>query len=207
MCGNGIRCLAKYVYDQGLASEERIVVETLAGEKELRLFIQDGIVEKVKVDMGCPNFKRSAVPMVGEEKEVINEPLHIEESVLQVTALSMGNPHCVIFVEKASDVAVSKVGPLIESLSDFPLKTNVEFVEVVGPAEINLRVWERGVGETLACGTGACAAVAAGVMNRLTGKKVKVHLPGGDLEIEWASNCHLLMTGQAEEVFKGTIYL
>lgn len=198
MCGNGIRCLAKYVYDHGLTSKENLVVETLAGNKELFLSVQDGKVENVKVDMGSPVFSRTAVPM---------QPLQVEQTMFQVTCLSMGNPHCVIFVEDTSNTAVAKIGSLVERLPVFPQRTNVEFVQVITRNEINLRVWERGVGETLACGTGACAAVVASVRNRLTQRGVIVHLPGGDFKVEWADDDHIYLVGPVEEIFRGTIYL
>lgn len=207
MCGNGIRCLTKYVYDHGLTSKENLVVETLAGNKELFLSVQDGKVENVKVDMGSPVFVRTAIPMLGGEGEAIGEPLRIEQTMLQVTCLSMGNPHCVIFVKDTSNTSVTKIGSLVECLPIFPQRTNVGFAQVITRKEIDLRVWERGVGETLACGTGACAAVAASVRNRLTQRKVIVHLPGGDFKVEWADNDHMYLMGPAEEVFSGSISL
>jgi len=207
MCGNGIRCLAKYVYEYGLTSNEKIFVETLAGDKELLLFIEEGKVKKVKVDLGRPVFDRLAIPMLGGEGEVIDQPFKIGQMVLRTTCLSLGNPHCVIFVEDTSRAPVQKVGPIIEHSPLFPERTNVEFVQVLKRSEINLRVWERGVGETLACGTGACAAVVAGVRNGLTKRKAIVHLPGGDLEVEWANQEEVYLTGPAEEVFQGSICL
>lgn len=207
MCGNGIKCLAKYVYDRSLTPKSDLLIETAAGDREISLIKESEVVVDIRVDMGSPRFSRKEIPMLGDvvEAEVINQPLTIKETTLQVTCLSVGNPHCVIFVEDTESVAVRKVGPIIEKLPVFPEKINVEFVQVLGPREIRVRVWERGVGETLACGTGACASVVASFRNNLTARKATVHLKGGDLKVEWSENNHIYLTGPAEEVFRGVV--
>lgn len=207
MCGNGIKCLAKYVYDHSLTPKSDLLIETAAGDREISLIKESEVVVDIRVDMGSPRFSRKEIPMLGDvvEAEVINQPLTIKETTLQVTCLSVGNPHCVIFVEDTESVAVRKVGPIIEKLPVFPEKINVEFVQVLGPREIRVRVWERGVGETLACGTGACASVVASFRNNLTARKATVHLKGGDLKVEWSENNHIYLTGPAEEVFRGVV--
>ena len=206
MCGNGIRCLGKYVYDHSLTPKSDLLIETGAGDREVSLIREGEVVVEVRVDMGSPRFKRQEIPMVGDQDgEVINQALDIKETTLQITCLSIGNPHCVIFVENTEHVGVGKVGPIIERLPVFPERTNVEFVQLVGPRELKVRVWERGVGETLACGTGACASVVASVRNNFSGRKVTVRLRGGDLKVEWSENNHVYLTGPAEEVFRGVI--
>ncbi len=205
ICGNGIRCMSKYIYDFSLSPHSDLLIETAAGIKEVSLLKEGNVVVGVKADLGIPEFDRMQIPMLGGKGEVINEPLNIKETKLQVTCLSIGNPHCIIFVEDTGNVAVNKVGPIIENLPVFPRKINVEFVQILGPREIKVRVWERGAGETLACGTGASAAVIAAFRNKLTGRKVMVHLQGGDLEVEWSENNHIYLTGPAEKVFTGTI--
>jgi len=204
MCGNGIRCFAKYVYEHGLHPETQLKVETLAGIKNLKLQTRAGKVESVRVDMGTPRLRRSEIPMRGDDSEqVLNEPLKVEGQRFDITAVSMGNPHVVIFVDNIDHFPVSRFGPLIENHRAFPERTNVQFVQVCSPTEIILRTWERGAGETLACGTGACAAVVASVLNNKTTRNVLVHLPGGDLRVEWMGDQRVMMTGPAEEVFEG----
>lgn len=206
MCGNGIRCLGKYVYDHSLISKSDLLIETAAGDREISLVKEGEVVVEVRVDMGSPRFTRKEIPMLGDENsEAVNQSLDIRETTLQVTSLSMGNPHCVVFVEDTESVGVTKLGPVIEKLPVFPQRTNVEFVQILGPRELKVRVWERGVGETLACGTGACASVVASVRNNLSGRKVTVHLRGGDLKVEWSENNHVYLTGPCEEVFRGVI--
>jgi diaminopimelate epimerase len=202
MCGNGIRCLAKFCYDNGIARKNEIGVETLAGMKKVWLSVENDIVKAVKVDMGVPLWIRNQIPMLGEGI-CINNDLQVDEENYKVTCLSMGNPHCVIFVENVDECPVEYLGALIESNVAFPKRTNVEFVQVLGKDELKVRVWERGCGETLACGTGACAAAVAA--NRLgeVGDKVKVHLAGGDLQIDVKE--HVFMTGPAEKVFEGKL--
>ncbi len=206
MCGNGVRVFAKYVYDRKMHDDVVMTVETLAGIKTLKLNTVSGKVQTVRVDMGEPKLLRFEIPMRGKANtKVIAEPLRVGGKKIEVTCVSMGNPHCVTFVDGVDHYPVEKMGPLIENHPSFPARTNVEFVEVLSPQEIKVRTWERGVGETLACGTGSCAAVVAGYLNEKTSRKVTVHLRGGDLFIEWAGNNRLFMTGPAEEVFEGSI--
>lgn len=209
MCGNGIRCFAKYVYDHGLTKEKSLEIETGAGIVRPKLFVRNKRVERVRVDMGEPRIKRGEIPMkvkgraAGER--VVEEPLNAAGEKHLVTCVSMGNPHCVLFVKRVDDFPVGKLGPAIENHPYFPRRTNVEFVEVLGPHETRMRVWERGAGETLACGTGACASVVAGNLTGKTGREVTVHLRGGDLQIEWTGDNHVHLTGPAEEVFEGEV--
>ncbi|MDH7569104.1 MAG: diaminopimelate epimerase [Armatimonadota bacterium] len=205
MCGNGIRCFAKYVFDYGLTYEHQIDVETLAGIISPKMTVKEKKVQLVRVDMGEPRLARNEIPMKGGDgqSQVVAEEILMEGEKFEVTCVSMGNPHCVIFVDQVEHFPVSKVGPRIENHHLFPRRTNVEFVQVLRKDELQMRVWERGAGETLACGTGACAAAVAGALNGRSGRKVTVHLPGGDLEIEWADDNHVYMTGPATEVFSG----
>jgi diaminopimelate epimerase len=208
MCGNGIRCFAKYLWDRDLTNGEiSVPVETGAGL--LQLHIQagaDGKADSVRVDMGVPVLEPALVPTtLGHgATSAVNVPLEIDGQTVYVTTVSMGNPHAVIFVDRVKDYPIEVVGPKVESHPSFPRRTNTEFIEVLSEREINFRVWERGAGETLACGTGACAAVVACVLNGKTGRSVLVHLPGGNLEIEWSEvDNHVYMTGPAAEVFEG----
>ena len=204
MCGNGIRCLAKYVYDNVMAAKDEIKVETLAGIKILKLFIRHGKVHKVRVNMGKPSLMRPQIPMKGPKGKVISEPLEAGGNQYLITCVSMGNPHTVIYVENVSRFPVEKVGPVIENLPLFPKRTNVEFVQVLSAQEVKMRTWERGAGETLACGTGACAVCVAGVLNKKTARSITAHLSGGDLELEWRqSDASVYMTGPAATVFTG----
>ena len=203
MCGNGVRCVAKYAYDHGLVRKKRITVETKAGVLTLLNTIRGGKVKAVRVNMGQPRLERREVPMRGKNGKVVEEPLVVEGSEFKVTALSMGNPHCVVFVDDVKTYPVTVVGPTIELHKSFPERTNVEFVEVLSPDEVSVRTWERGAGETLACGTGASAVCVAGALTGRTGRSVSAHLLGGTLEIEWAREGHVYMTGPAEEVFTG----
>ena len=204
MCGNGIRCVAKYVYERDLARRERLSVETLAGVLELDLFVIEGEVHRVRVKMGKPRLQRAQIPMRGDPGEVINEPLLIDGTAFEVTALSMGNPHCVVFVEDVSSFDVAGWGPLFERHDAFPEGVNTEFIQVHNRETFSMRVWERGSGETLACGTGASAAAVACHLTGRTGRRVTGHLLGGPLELEWqASDSQVLMTGPAVEVFNG----
>jgi len=206
MCGNGIRCFAKYVYDKGLTTKEDLTVETLAGIIKPKLILENGQVKLVRVDMGEPRLLREEIPAQGEPgSKIINDTLTVRDENFQITCVSMGNPHCIIFTNDADNL-VNKYGPLVENHSFFPRKTNVEFVEVLNNREVKMRVWERGAGITLACGTGACATTVACVLNTKTDRKVMVHLLGGDLEIEWsAENNRIYMTGPAEIVFDGKL--
>lgn len=206
MCGNGIRCVAKYAYDHGIVSKQEITAETGAGILTLQLFTNGNKVEKVRVNMGTPRLSRAEIPMTGDGSlQVVNEPLNILHSTFHITCVSMGNPHCVIFVDDVAGFPVEKYGPLIENHEMFPRRTNVEFIQVISRTEVRQRTWERGAGETLACGTGASAVSVAGVLNGLTERKILNHLSGGDLELEWRENGPVFMTGPAVEVFTGEI--
>ena len=204
MCGNGIRCVAKYVYDHKMTDKTEISVETKAGIKYLDLTVEDEKVTKVKVDMGEPILEPKKIPVRSEKKRVVNEPIAVAEKTWNMTCVSMGNPHAVVFVEDTGSLEIEKYGPLFENHELFPNRTNTEFVQVLNRNEINMRVWERGSGETLACGTGTCASVVACILNGYTDEKVLVHLLGGDLEIEYEKTTnHVFMTGPAETVFEG----
>ena len=204
MCGNGIRCVAKYVYDRGIARRTALTVETLAGVMALDLFVADGVVDRVRVNMGEPRLQRAQIPMRGAPGEVINEPLHVNGATFEVTAVSMGNPHCVVFVEDVDGFDVAHWGPLFEHHDAFPERVNTEFIQVHDRESFSMRVWERGSGETLACGTGASAAAVACHLTGRTDRRVTGHLLGGPLELEWqASDNQVLMTGPAVEVFSG----
>jgi len=209
MCGNGVRCVAKYVYEHGIARRDVLRIETGRGVLELVPEVVDGRVRRVRVDMGEPILGPGEIPttLPGNPttpgSHVVDVDLPIDGRTLRVSCLSMGNPHCVTFVDRLTDDWVLGVGPKIERDSHFPNRVNAEFVEVVSPAEVRVRVWERGSGETLACGTGACAVCVAGVLAERTARKILAHLPGGDLELHWSDNNHVYMTGPAEEVFTG----
>jgi diaminopimelate epimerase len=203
MCGNGIRCFAKYCYENGIAPKSELTVETLAGVKRAWLTVENGVVTTVRVDMGAPVLERSRIPMLGEGT-CINEDLQVNGESYKVTCLSVGNPHCVIFVDGVDDFPMERVGSKIENHSLFPKRTNVEFAQVLSENEVKVRVWERGCGETLACGTGACATVVAGNLLKKLGSKVRVHLLGGDLEVEYADR--LFLSGPAVKVFEGTMF-
>ncbi|MBC8015431.1 MAG: diaminopimelate epimerase [Sporomusaceae bacterium] len=203
MCGNATRCIARYVYEYGLTNKEKITLETKAGIIKPELIFIDGILSTIRVDMGEPRLKRSEIPMVGNDEKVINELLTVENSDYYITCVSMGNPHCILFVDDISDVDLSVIGPKIETNSAFPSKTNVEFVQVMNKQKVRMRVWERGAGTTMACGTGACATVVAAVLNGKTDRHVAVELDGGELLIEWGLDNHIYMSGPATEVFRG----
>ena len=207
MCGNGIRCVAKYAFDHGLVTNREITAETGAGILTLQLFTDSrDKVERVRVNMGAPRLSRAEIPMLGNgSSPVMAEPLNILHTSFKITCLSMGNPHCVIFMDDVESFQVEKYGPLIENHEIFPRRTNVEFVRIISTSEVRQRTWERGAGETLACGTGASAVCVAGILNGLTEKKILNHLSGGDLELEWAEDGNVYMTGPAVEVFSGEI--
>jgi diaminopimelate epimerase len=205
-CGNGLRCVSKYVYDHGLTKQTTFTVETLGGIVTPVVTLGDGgKVAQVTIDMGEPRLTRELIPMTGEPGEqVIGQPLTIDGHTFTVTAVSMGNPHAVLFLDEVRDEDVVTFGPKIESHDWFPERTNVEFIQVLNRRELLFRVWERGSGVTLACGTGACAAAVAACLNGKTDREVTVHLAGGDLFIEWReSDNHVYMTGPATEVFHG----
>jgi len=212
MCGNGIRCFAKYAYENKLVSKNKFTVETLAGIITPELIFQDlkdKKVLRVKVDMGTPKLRRREIPMTGEDTPtVVDETLEINsEQTFKVTCVSMGNPHCIVFVDDVQSTPVEKIGPKIENHPLFPEKTNAEFIQIINNKELNFRVWERGVGETLACGTGACAALVASVLNKKSEHQAIIHLTGGDLDIEWIENGSVYMTGPAELVFRGEMII
>lgn len=204
MCGNGLRCFAKYVSEEGYARATGFTVETGAGILRPEVMVVQGRVVEVRVDMGEPRLQREEIPMAGSPGErVVEQPLRLDGLELRVTAVSMGNPHCLIFVDDLREVDLLRLGPLVENHPVFPRRTNVEFLQVHGRDELSLRVWERGSGATMACGTGACAAVVAGVLTGRTAREATVHLPGGDLKIEWAGDNRVYMTGPAVTVFRG----
>ncbi len=203
MCGNGIRCFAKYCYENRIARKSELLVETLAGNKRTWLTVENGLVQSVMVDMGVPVLERNKIPLLGQGT-FINQDLQVNGETYKATCLSVGNPHCVIFVDAVDDFPVPQVGSKIEHHPLFPKRTNVEFAQVLSEKEVKARVWERGCGETLACGTGACAAVVAGNLLKKLSGKVRVHLLGGDLEVEYAER--LLLNGAAEKVFEGTLF-
>ena len=214
MCGNGIRCFAKYVVDHGLvpAGQDSLKVETLAGLRAIDVTRSyDGTMYLATVDMGEPELRPAAIPTEmrcgGDDDMVISCPLETDLGTFDVTPISMGNPHCVLWVDDVDDVPVFELGSVIEEHPMFPAKTNVEFAQIVAENVIRLRVWERGCGETLACGTGACAAAVVASLTLRAGRETTVELPGGDLEIRWAENDHVFMTGPAEEVFSGTVVI
>jgi diaminopimelate epimerase len=207
MCGNGIRCVAKYAYDHGLARTLSMKVETGNGVLSLQLLAgADGLIERVCVNMGDPGLTRGALPMTGSAGETaVNVPLTIAGRRFEITCVSMGNPHCVIYVDDVENFPVREIGSQVEIHDWFPQRTNVEFVQVLGPGEVIQRTWERGAGETLACGTGASAVTVAGVLTGRTQRKIVNHLRGGDLELEWLESGPVMMTGPAVEVFNGEL--
>ncbi|NLJ30925.1 MAG: diaminopimelate epimerase [Clostridiales bacterium] len=206
MCGNGIRCVGKYVYERGIAKKETLSVDTMSGVKTLRLQVENGRVKSVTVDMGAPEFSPDRIPVSLPGDMAVSREVQLDGGEYRVTCVSMGNPHCVLFVDDVPSAAVESVGPKFEHHPIFPNRANIEFVHVSGPKEIEMRVWERGSGETLACGTGACASVAACVLNGKTERDVLVHLKGGDLSVRWDEESgHIFMQGPAEFVFDGTV--
>jgi len=208
MCGNGIRAFAKYVYEYGLTDKTSLCIETKAGIIKPTLQVQGGVVSLVRVDMGPPRLTRAEIPMSGEPagEPVIGEELKVGETTFEVTCVSMGNPHCVIFVDDITDELVLGYGAQIEHHPAFPRRTNVEFVQVLGEHEARMRVWERGAGETLACGTGASAATVAAILNGHCTDAVKMHLRGGELGIQWREGGNVFLTGPAAEAFSGTVH-
>ena len=208
MCGNGIRCVAKYVYDYGLTDKTEISVETLAGIKYLRLQVENGKVANVEVNMGAPILEPKEIPVAVEESPVVNVPVEVKGKIYHMTCVSMGNPHAIIFMNNVKDLDIAAIGPYFENHTVFPKRTNTEFVEVLDRNTVNMRVWERGSDETLACGTGACATTVACILNDKTENEVTVHLLGGDLKIRWDREANqVYMTGPATVVFDGEITL
>lgn len=208
MCGNGIRCVGKYVYDYGLTEKDHISVETLAGIKYLDLTVEDGKVKLVKVDMGSPELVPENIPIVADGNRVIDEPINVNGTEYRMTGVSMGNPHAVVYVEDVKGLDIETIGPAFENHERFPNRVNTEFVKVLDRNTVEMRVWERGSGETMACGTGACAVAVACILNGFTEDKVTVKLLGGDLQIEWDKEADkIYMTGPAEVSFDGEINL
>ena len=207
MCGNGIRCFAKFVSDRGYTTKRNITVETMAGIKALELAGPHGTVVQVTVDMGVPGLDRADLPMIGAEGTVIGEAVQVGGDTVALTGVSMGNPHVIFFSEDATDSVIDRIGPKLETHALFPKRINVHAVQIVGRGEIKMLTWERGAGRTLACGTGACACAVASTLNGLTDRRVLAHLPGGDLRIDWADDDHVYMSGAATEVFTGEVNL
>ncbi len=207
MCGNGVRGFGKYVCDHGLTQKRELTVETQAGQIGLQLMVKRGKVAAVRADMGVPRLQRSEIPMRGEpaDGQVIAEPLTVGKYLFPITCVSMGNPHCVVFLPEVANFPVTEVGPLVENHELFPNRTNTEFVRVIDHSHVEMRVWERGSGETMACGTGASATVVAGVLTGRTGRQTQVQLLGGSLDIDWAADDHVMVTGPAAEVFTGVV--
>lgn len=208
MCGNGIRCVAKYMYDYGITDKTSISVETKSGIKYLDLNLKNGKVDTVKVNMGAPILKASEIPVLSEKEQVINEPVMVDGKEWKITCVSMGNPHAVTYIEDVKNLEIEKIGPKFENHEIFPDRVNTEFVHVMNRNTVEMRVWERGSGETYACGTGACAVAVASILNGLTEDEVTVKLLGGDLKIFWdREKNRVYMTGTATKVFDGEIDL
>lgn len=208
MCGNGIRCVGKFVYDKGLTNKENITVETLAGIKKLKFNIKEGKVQTVEVDMGEPVLEAKNIPVISEELPVKNLKIKIDDKEFIFTCVSMGNPHAITIVDDVKNFDIEKYGPILEVDSHFPKRANIEFIELIDKNNIKMRVWERGAGETLACGTGACASVVACNLNDYIESEANVELLGGTLNIKWnKENNHIYMTGTATTVFEGELEL
>lgn len=204
MCGNGIRCVGKYVYDHGMTDKTSITVESFGKVKYLDLTVENGKVVKVKVNMGKPELTAKDVPVVSVHEQVIDEEIIVKGKSYRMTCVSMGNPHAVVFMDDVEHLAIEEIGPYFENHERFPNRTNTEFVQVIDDSHVKMRVWERGTGETLACGTGCCATVVACVLNHLTGAHVTVQVLGGEIEIYWDQKENLVyMTGPAVTVFEG----
>ncbi|AIS33176.1 diaminopimelate epimerase [Methanobacterium formicicum] len=206
MCGNGIRCFGKYVYENDVLKQKQMSVETLGGTKELTLHVENGTVKSIRVDMGTATFKTREVPMASDKEEFIDQELLVEGEPLKLTAVNVGNPHAIVFTDDLEDVALDHMGPLLENHDAFPERTNVHFVGVLSPQEVEMLTWERGAGFTMACGTGATGTVISGYKLGLLNKEVLVHLPGGDLQItvyEKDGNLGAFMEGDAVSVFEG----
>ncbi|MCI6715083.1 MAG: diaminopimelate epimerase [Lachnospiraceae bacterium] len=206
MCGNGIRCVAKFVYDKGLTDKTDISVISCGKIKYLQLSLKDNKVDTVRVNMGAPELIAANVPVLCDKEQAVDEPITVQDTEYKMTCVSMGNPHAVVFMENVTDLEIEKIGPYFESHERFPKRTNTEFVKVIDRNTVQMRVWERGTGETLACGTGCCATVVACILNGLTDDTVTVKLLGGELEITWDREADLVyMTGPATTVFEGEI--
>ncbi|MBQ3903835.1 MAG: diaminopimelate epimerase [Eubacterium sp.] len=210
MCGNGIRCVAKYVYDNKLTDKTSVSIESMGAVKYIEITAENGKAVSARVDMGAPSLKACDIPVISDKEKVIDELVTVDGKPYCMTCVSMGNPHAVVFIEKSpKDFPLEKVGPLFENSPVFPDRTNTEFVKVIDRKNLEMRVWERGSGETLACGTGACATAVAAIVNGLADNEVTVHLLGGDLKISWSGNENesVFMTGPATTVFTGEIEL
>ncbi len=206
MCGNGIRCLGKYVYDYGLTGKETLSIETKSGIRNMHLHIQDGKACGAMVDMGVPRLNAHSIPILSEKDLVINDPIEVQKKNYRMTGISMGNPHAVIFSEEINGISLEETGRELEFHPRFPERANIEFCHVTARDRMEIRVWERGVGETLACGTGACAAVVASVLNDLTDEEVIVKLLGGELSVRWDRKVnHVFLEGPAVKVFDGVL--
>lgn len=206
MCGNGIRCLGKYVYDYRLTGKETLSIETKSGIRNMHLHIQDGKVCGAMVDMGVPRLNAHSIPILSEKDLVINDPIEVQKKNYRMTGISMGNPHAVIFLEEINGISLEETGRELEFHPRFPERANIEFCHVTARDRMEIRVWERGVGETLACGTGACAAVVASVLNDLTDEEVIVKLLGGELSVRWDRKVnHVFLEGPAVKVFDGVL--
>ena len=206
MCGNGIRCLGKYVYDYGLTGKETLSIETKSGIRNMHLQIRDGKACGAMVDMGVPRLNAHSIPILSEKDLVINDPIEVQEKNYRMTGISMGNPHAVIFSEEINGISLEETGRELEFHPRFPERANIEFCHVTARNRMEIRVWERGVGETLACGTGACAAVVASVLNDLTDEEVIVKLLGGELSVRWDRKVnHVFLEGPAVKVFDGVL--
>ncbi len=206
MCGNGIRCVAKYVYDNGLTDKTKLTIDTLSGVKVLDLTVEDGKVARVTVDMGAPVTKPALIPVRSDKDILIREPIAVEDEIYEITCVSMGNPHAIVFVEDTKSLPLETIGPKFEHHPMFPERVNTEFIRVIDRSHIEMRVWERGSGETLACGTGACASVIACILNGYTEHEVMVTLLGGELRIRYDEEKNtVFMTGPAVKVFDGEI--
>ena len=207
MCGNGIRCVGKYVYDYGLTDQTEISVETLGGIKYLSLMVENGKVSQVKVDMGSPIFVPEQIPVKAGKLDAVDVPIDVDGKEYRMTFISMGNPHAVVYMDEIKELEIEKIGPKFEHHPCFPNRVNTEFAHVLNRQTVEMRVWERGSGETLACGTGACAVAVASMVNGLTDDSVTVRLLGGDLKIEWDREKNVIyMTGPASVVFDGELY-
>lgn len=206
MCGNGIRCLGKYVYDYRLTGKETLSIETKSGIRNMHLQIQDGKACGAMVDMGVPRLNAHSIPILSEKDLVINDPIEVQKKNYRMTGISMGNPHAVIFLEEINGISLEETGRELEFHPRFPERANIEFCHVTARDRMEIRVWERGVGETLACGTGACAAVVASVLNDLTDEEVIVKLLGGELSVRWERKVnHVFLEGPAVKVFDGVL--
>lgn len=206
MCGNGIRCLGKYVYDYGLTGKETLSIETKSGIRNMHLHIQDGKACGAMVDMGVPRLNAHSIPILSEKDLVINDPIEVQKKNYRMTGISMGNPHAVIFSEEINGISLEETGRELEFHPRFPERANIEFCHVTARDRMEIRVWERGVGETLACGTGACAAVVASVLNDLTDEEVIVKLLGGELSVRWDRKVnHVFLEGPVVKVFDGVL--